>query len=224
VVGSRSRRRGVSVTLLAASGMVLAGLLAAAMPAAAVTTTPFNTNLVRNPGAEIALSNPPWDTFPAGDFTRHKYGPAGFGFPPKSEGRRIGGGTYFFNGGNFDNTYGTCPDAKQDIKLKNIGGAIDNGHVKVQIRAFAATNGAAELTAHFDVTFFNSNHENDNFPVKFIQKHATSTNEVFKTLQGSKVLPKTTRFLQVHLYSTPNDGSFGCQSSWDNISVKLVHV
>ena len=218
MVGSRSRRRGLSATLLASSAIVFAVLLSAAPAAAA--TTPFNTNLVRNPGAEKALANPPWDVFPDGAFVRHKYGPSGFGFPPKSEGTRIGGGVYFFTS-KTDNVFG-CGDAKQDIVLSGIGGKIDTGHVKVAIRAFAATNGAAEMTANFDVQFFNSEHHTvSSFG---LQRHATSTNETYRTLQGSKVLPIHTRILQVHLYQTPSDGSVGCQSSWDNVSVVLLHV
>jgi hypothetical protein len=221
VVGSRSRRRGVSTTLLASSAIVFAVLLSAAPAAAA--TTPFNTNLVRNPGAEKALANPPWDVFPDGAFVRHKYGPSGFGFPPKSEGTRIGGGVYFFTS-KLDNVFNECGDAKQDIVLTGIGGKIDTGHVKVQIRAFAATNGAAEMTANFDLQFFNSEHHTDNIATFGLKRHATSTNETYRTLQGSKVLPKHTRIVQVHLYETPSDGSVGCQASWDNVSVVLLHV
>jgi hypothetical protein len=222
VVGSETRRRW-RVTLLAALTMALAVMVGAALPASAAAT-PYNKNLVRNPGAENALANPPWDTFPEGDFTRHKYGPAGYGFPPKSEGSRIHGGTYFFNGGNYDSAYGTCPDAKQDITLTGIGGAIDSGHVQVRLKGFAATNGAAEATAHLDLQFFNAGHHTDNISSWGLKKAAKSTNETYRTLQGSKVLPNHTRIVQVHLYSTPDDGSYGCQSSWDNIQVVLVHI
>lgn len=189
------------------------------MPAAAATT-PFNTNITRNPGAENGITG--WDVFPSGAFVTHAYGPAGFGFPPKSEGKRIGGGAHFFTS-KTDNVFG-CGDAKQDITLRGIGGAIDNGHVKVQIKGYAATNGAAEMRAHFDLQFFNSEHHTDNISSFGLKKQALSTNETYRTLQGGMVLPAHTRIVQIHLYQTPGDGSVGCQSSWDNISVKLVHV
>jgi hypothetical protein len=220
VVGSRSRRRGLSTTLLASSAIVFAVLLSAAPAAAA--TTPFNTNLVKNGGAENGVNN--WQNFPPSTFKAKSYGPAGYGNPPKSEGNRIGGGAHYFSGGIYNNAYGTCPYAKQDINLTGIGNQIDSGHVKVVLKAYAATNGAAELAAHVDLTFFDAEHHNDGFPTTGIRKSAKSTNETYRALQGSKVLPNHTRILQVYLYSTPYDGSYGCQSAWDKVSVQIQHV
>jgi len=220
VAGSRSLWPGVGRTLLASSAVVVGLLLAAATPAGAATSTPFNTNIARNPGAENGVTG--WDVFPDGAFVAHAYGKSGLGFPPKSEGKRIGGGAHFFTSKE-DSVFG-CGDAQKEIKLKGIGGLIDNGHVKVQLKGFAATNGAAAMTAHLDLQFFNSEHHTDNISSWGIKKHARSTGETYKALQGSMVLPKHTRIVQLHLSQTPSDGTVGCQSSWDKISVVLLHV
>jgi hypothetical protein len=210
------------MTLIAGSAMALAVIVAGALPASA-STTPYNTNLVKNPGAESALANPPWDTFPTGEFLTHKYGPSGFGFPPKSEGQRINGGKRFFDGGAYDSTFGTCPDAHQHIFPSGLGSAIDSGHVKIKFRGYAATNGAANLTANLDVGFYDAHHHSDGFNPQGIYRHVTGTNETYVKLKGSAILPKHTRELDVHLWTGP-DTEDGCQSSWDNISVVLVHV
>jgi hypothetical protein len=223
VVGSTSRKRGLRVMLVAASAMAIAVIIAGALPVSAATT-PLNTNLVKNPGAENALTNPPWDTFPPNDFKRRRYGPAGYGNPPKTEGDRIGGGTYFFSGGLYDNTYGTCPYAKQEIQLTGLGGAIDHGHIQVRLKGYAATSGAAYITAHLELDFFNAQHHTDNLSTSRIQAHATSTNETYHALKVAHVLPANARILSVYLWSSPISGDYGCQSSWDKLSVVLVHV
>lgn len=216
LVGSGTRRRGRRVTLAVSGALMMGVLLVGALPVSAAST-PFNTNLVKNPGAENGLTS--WETFPPNDFKTHKYGPAGFGYPPKAEGQRINGGKHFFDGGIYDTTYGTCPDADQQWKLQGLGGAIDSGHVKVKLHGFAATNGAASLNAHLDLYFRDAN--NHSVAINGITKVASSTNEVYVTLKGSAVLPAHTRILRVHLWS---DGEDGCQSSWDNISVVLKSV
>src|SRR4051812_6734407 len=207
---SRSLRRMWRGTALAASTIALGVLLASALPVAAAST-PFGQNLVKNPGAEHGINN--WDAFPDGAFTAHAYGPSGLGYPPKSEGTRINGGAHFFTSSE-DIVLG-CGEARQDIALQGIGGAIDKGHVKVVLKGYAATNGAAQMTARLDLQFFNSEHHTDNIASWGIKKHATGTHETYTALQGAKVLPKHTRMVQLHLWQTPNDGSVGCQSSWD---------
>ena len=99
-----------------------------------------------------------------------------------------------------------------------------SGHVKIQLKGFAATNGAAEMTAHLDLQFFNSEHHTENISNWGIKQQTTNTNEKYRKLQGAKVLPRNTRIVQLHLSQTPNDGSVGCQSSWDKITVVLLHV
>ena len=128
----------------AIAGVVLVGALFTASPVAAATS--YGTNLVKNGGAENGLTG--WETFPSGDFQVRTYGPAGFGFPAKSQSTKIGGGTHFFYAGTYDNVYGTCADAAETFTLTGIGTAIDTGHVAVRLRGYVATNGAANVRGH----------------------------------------------------------------------------
>jgi hypothetical protein len=218
--GFRSRRRGWGVTLAVAGSVVMGILVGGALPASAAST-PYNSNLVQNAGAENGLGH--WDTFPSGDFKTHKYGPAGHGYPSKQTGNAINGGTYFFDGGPYDNVYGTCGDAQQQWTLQGIGSAIDGGHVKVTLKGYAGTNGASGLHAHLDLYFRNS--QNHSVSSNGITRTAGSTNEKYKLLKGSATLPVHTRILRVHLWTdgSATETSGACQAFWDNISVVLTH-
>ncbi len=217
--GSMSRRRRGPVRLVALAGVLAACVLVTANPLQAAGSTPFGVNLVKNSSAESGLTS--WDTFLA--FKTRKYGASGLGLPSKSASNKIGGGTRFFFSGNYDSTMSQCPEADQTMKLKGIGSAVDGGHVKVSLSAYAGTDGAADIHAHVDLYFRDSN--NHSVSGSDFQKQASSTNEHYKHLTASKVLTPHTRTLRVHLYA---DGSStetgGCYAFWDKVSVKLTHV
>jgi hypothetical protein len=213
---SRTGRRGGAIVAAA-----LAGAMAFASPVAA-TSTPFNTNLVKNGGAENGLIH--WDTFPDGDFQTHAYGKAGLGFPSKATSNNIGGGSRFFYAGLYDNAYGTCGDAQEQFTLTGLNSAIDGGHVKVRFRGYAATNGAASMNAHLDLYFRDAN--NHSVSSNGITKTATSTNELYKHYDVTKLLPRNTRILRVHLWADGDatSSSGDCAAFWDKISVVLLHA
>ena len=218
---STSIRRHVPARALALAGVLIAGALVAATPLEAAASTSYGVNLVQNSGAESGLKH--WETFPDPGFLTVKYGASGLGYPSKSASKHIGGGKHFFTAGQYDNTFNTCPDAQQQIDLSGIGSAIDSGHVKVSLSGYAGTNGAADINAHLDLYF----RDIQNHPVanNGFTKNASSTNEQYKHITASKVLPKHTRILRVHLWA--DGGSTvtgGCQAFWDNISVVLKHV
>ena len=202
------------------AGVLLAGSLVAGMPLEAAASTPFGTNLVRNGGAESGLTH--WDTFLA--FKTHKYGAAHLGYPSTSASHNIGGGNRFFTSGQYDNTFNQCPEAEQTILLTGIGGAIDTGHVKVILSAYAGTNGADHINAHVRLLFRTSGSPHPVAGNDF-HRRASSTNEHYKHLTASKILTKHTRTLILKLQA---DGSStltgGCQAFWDKISIKLKHV
>jgi hypothetical protein len=202
--------------LLVATGLV------AMTPFSAAAATPYGTNLVKNPGAENGINH--WDTFPSGDFRTHRYGASGLGFPSKATRNAIGGGTYFFYAGPYDNGYGTCGDAQQEWTLTGIGPAIDSGHVKATLKGYAGTNGAADLNAHVDLYFRTAN--NHSVSSNGITKKATSTNELYKHINVSKVLSAHTRILRLHLWADGDAtiSSGDCQAFWDKLSVVLTHI
>lgn len=209
------RRSGALVTALLASALFFASPVAAA-------STPYNTNLVKNPGAENGVSH--WETFPPNDFQTHKYGKPGFGFPSKATSNQIGGGTSFFYAGPYDTVYGTCGDAAETFNLTGIGSAVDTGHVKVRLRGYAGTNGAAGIHAHLDLYFRNA--ANHGVSSNGITKTASSTSEHYKHFDVTKLLPKHTRILRIHMWADGNATitSGDCQAFWDNLSVVLTHV
>jgi hypothetical protein len=219
---TRSNRRRFRGRTAAAAGMLLAvGLIAVTPLTATAASIPYNKNLVQNAGAENKLGH--WDTFPSGDFKTHKYGPSGLGFPSASTANSIGGGKRFFYAGLYDEDNGTCADAQQEWKLGSIGSAIDSGHVKAQLKGYEGTNGAAYINAHLDLYFRNaSNHQ---VAKNGITKKVSSTNEAYVHVNKSKVLPKHTRILRVHLWADGDSTVDGdCQAFWDKISVVLTYV
>lgn len=188
------------------------------MPGTASAATPYGTNLVKNPGAENGLAN--WDQF--ADPKTRPYGKGGLGYPSTAERNRIGGGTRMFTAGAYQDAFGGCGDLQQTIRLKDIGGSVDAGRVKVRLKGWMATSGAADLTAHIDLYF----RDKDNHPVAVngITRSATTTNEIYRKVDASRTLPKKTRILRVHLWASGDgvDSGHACEVAWDKISVVLT--
>lgn len=215
-------RRHLPARLTGIAGVLFAVTLLAAAPLQAATPTSYGVNLVRNGGAEHPQNHlASWDTFLA--FKTHKYGASGFGLPSTHASQLIGGGTRFFYSGDYDSANSQCPEADQTITLKGIGSAIDSGHVKVFLSAYAGTSGASDIHAHVDLQFRTANNPE---PVtgKDFHKQANSTSEQYKHITASKVLTPHTRTLRVHLYADGADTVSGCYAFWDKVSVIVKHV
>jgi hypothetical protein len=217
ISGPILRRRRGPVRLLALAGVMAASVLVTANPIQAAGSTQFGVNLVKNSSAESGLTN--WDVFLA--FKTRKYGASGLGLPSKSASNKIGGGKRFFFSGNYDNTFSQCPEVDQEFKLKGIGSAIDSGHVRVFLSAYAGTD-SADITAHVRLQFRDSN--NHSVSGSDFHKRAHSTNEQYKHLTASKILAPHTRDLTVKLQADGPDSNGGCYAFWDKISVKVKHV
>lgn len=213
-------RRHAPTRILALAGTLMAAALVLITPLDVAAATPYGANLVKNAGAESGLSH--WDTF--ANFTTHKYGAPGFGFPSKANAQTFNGGTHFFYSGLYDNGLGTCGDASQEFHLSGIGSAIDSGHVKVFLKGRAGTNGSPQITAHLDLYFRNS--ENHQVASNGITRSVSGTNEKMKAISASKILSRKTRILRVHLWADGDAtiSSGDCAAFWDKISVVIKHV
>jgi hypothetical protein len=222
IVSFRTHRRPRMGRVLVLTGILAAALFVTASPLMASASTPYGTNLVKNGGAQDGLGF--WETFPPDDFQTHEYGPGGLGFPSQGAAQAIQGGTEFFYAGPYDTGYGTCGSAQQQWRLKGIGPAIDSGHVKITLKGYAGTNGAADLNAHLDLYFRDS--ENHSVSSNGITKTVSSTNEQYQRISASTTLPKKTRILRVNLWADGDAtvSSGDCQAFWDNVSVVLKRV
>jgi len=213
-------RLSFSVVLAMAALVLSVGSVSAA-------NTPFNANLVKNPGAEagsnsndgsVGVPIPHWEGISDSHFTVVPYGATNF--PTKAEGNRIGGGKQFFTAGTYDTVYGECDDVSQSIFLTGLNSKIDGHHVKVVLSAWVATFDSQTDNAIVRMTIGD---DSNNFLGTLKLPTQTATNGKFKHLTASKVLPAKTRELTVKLQETVHQGNF-CDAYFDNISVKLVQV
>ena len=213
-----TRRVGLAATL-AVIGLTFTF---AVMPAAAVTRTPYNMNLVKNPSFEAGsatggyrwIAVPYWQTY--GKMTVVKYG-APNGFPTLAEGARISGGKKFF-------TMGTPPDgsttcfavALQTIKIRGRAAAIDAGKVYVDFQAYLGTYDSQPDTAIAELFFYDSA---GNFVADGFKFSATQTDGHMLRNIGRRVVPSGTRLARIRLMSKNTQGY--CDAYFDRVSVVL---
>jgi hypothetical protein len=213
----RSGGRG-PVRHLAILAAAAATVLALAPAAASAASTPFGVNLVKNASFEHGLSG--WETFETPVVRR--YSPATGGFPSPAQSARIGGGAHFLYLGANDVT--GCPDVRQSLFLKGIAGAIDSGHVKVQLRGSVATQGGASFNAHFDLYFRTAN--NHGVSSNGITRSVSQSNQQYVSFKITKKLVPGTRLLGLHLWADGDDPSTtgDCPAFYDKLSVVLLHA
>lgn len=203
---------------LALTGL-LAAMVVALLPSTAAAATPYGTNLVKNPGAENGLTS--WSGF--NDPATRTYGAGGQGYPSTQQRNRISGGSRMFTAGQFVPAFGACGELEQTIRLKGIGGAIDAGNVKVRLKGWMATSGAADLTANVLLLFRDA--ENHSVAVNGISASATTTNEVYRSVDKGRKLPTGTRILRLKLFASGSGVDGGaCEVAWDKLSVVISRV
>jgi hypothetical protein len=193
----------------------------AVMPAAAVTRTPFNTNLVKNASFEAgsatggyrAIAVPSWQTL--WNMTVVKYG-APNGFPTLAEGQRIAGGKKFFTMGNPASSNSGCYEdgATQTIHIRNRNYAIDAGMVDVTFRAYMGTYDSQSDTAV--ATLYA---ESDSTQRELITLNVTQTNSRMVSKSATARLPYGTRTLIAVLWAQNTQGY--CDAYFDRVSVVL---
>lgn len=211
------RRAGTLVAALAAATL-------AASPVGAASSTPYGTNLVKNPGAQEGsasgngngvVSIPRWDTFL--NFTVVRYGTSGF--PSTRRGNAIGGSTKFFSAGRYDPAYGQCGDAEQVITLRGRSSLIDSGRIRVSFSGKVAASGDA--VAHLDLLFRDSN--NHSVGSNGIQRTVQGSGSRFRSIAASRILPKGTRKLRVKMWADDVESGY-CKAYFDNIRVRIYKV
>jgi hypothetical protein len=214
----RTRRVGLAATL-AVIGLTFAFV---ATPAVAVTRTPYNTNLIKNPSFEAGsatggyrwISVPYWSTY--GKMTVVKYG-APNGFPSLAEGARISGGKKFFTMGTPPNGSTTCSAvALQSIPIRRRAAAIDAGRVQIDFRLYMGTYDSQPDTA---VAIVNAYASSGALIDETMRISTTQTNGEMRGLGGRNRLPAGTRTLRVLLLSQNTQGY--CDAYFDRIRLVL---
>lgn len=212
-----TKRAGTTTTLIAIAAL-------AASPVSAASTTPYDTNLVHNPGAQQgsasssggrAVDIPHWDTF--ANMTVVRYGTSGF--PSKRRGNAIDGGTKFFSAGRLDTGLGQCGQAEQVIRLHGRSSIIDSGRIKARLWGKVAASGDA--VAHLDLLFRDS--RNHSVGSNGIQRTVEGSGSSFRTISASRTLPEGTRILRVKLWADGADSGY-CKAYFDNIRVTISRV
>ncbi|MEO6207443.1 MAG: hypothetical protein ABIP77_05770 [Candidatus Limnocylindrales bacterium] len=212
------RLRQLSVLALA----VVAGAIGAATPAfAASNPTPFDVNLVRNPGFEdgvgttgySSVSIPHWDTLGT-NATVVKYGSPEF--PTRAEADRIGGGRKFLACGP-DETDGI---AGQLVRVQGRRNAIDGGHVRVTLKArlagYADQNDIGRVWIRF------TSPESVDLGTLYLSD-VSGTDNRFVSRSASRIVPVGTTHMYVYAQGLRYDGAY-CDAYFDNIRLILKHV
>jgi hypothetical protein len=221
--GATARRRVHRRLVLIASLAISAATVAwSVSPVAAVTPTPFNTNLVKNPGFEAgaaspngytAVTVPNWTTPQLG--TVVAYGTAG-GFPTKAESNRINGGKKFFASGPHGPTL--CGWAEQTIPVVGRNTRIDSGHLKITVRGLLGTYDSQTDTASVQTFFL----DNGGQAISELEFHRSKTNGKLQPGFISVVVPEATRSILIRLWADNTEGY--CDAYFDKISVKLSKI
>lgn len=191
--------------------------------ASATTVTPYNKNLILNPGFELGLASdgyhsvsvPGWIVKP--NATVVAYGTAG-GFPTLAEGHRISGGNQFFTTGWRANYYDYCGRAIQDIFIHGRDTAIDSGRVAVVFSGRLGTYAMQPDTAFLGMSTMDGA---AGFTGETVLRQTQTNGELFH-LSKTVVLKPGTREIRIDLDVEHAAGY--CDAYFDRISVKLIRV
>jgi hypothetical protein len=214
----RGRRAGILTALLATATL-------AASSVSAASSTPYGTNLIRNPGAQDGSASssgngvvaiPRWDTYL--NMTVVRYGTSGF--PSRARSNAFGGSSKFFSAGRLDTGLGQCGEAEQVIKLKGRSSLIDRGRIRVHLTARVAASGQAR--ARVDLFFRDSNNHQVNGS-NGIRKSLEGSGTSFRQLSGSRTLPAGTRTLRLKLWADGVSSGY-CKAYFDNLRVTITKV
>jgi hypothetical protein len=231
-------RRGLRTALI--SGALL--MLVAAAPAQAGSTTPYNKNLVANPGAEdgdasatgySAVTIPGWTavgtpTVIAYGMARQYPSPLEIEFPALPN---FGGQQFFASGPAGQNPQPSaahdavrrrCGILSQTITINGRDAAIDAGLVRVVLKAYVATRGRQPDTAHVSLVFRDALGRvlttRNSGPLA--APSITETRDHFRLVSASRIVPRSTRMVRVTLSASNAVGY--CDAYFDNIRVTLA--
>jgi hypothetical protein len=203
-------------SLAASVGTVLAATaLLATGPVSAGTPTPYNANLVRNPGAQAGIpgtSVPRWEEDDGFEVIR--YGDPGA--PSKAHGDSFTGGTQLFSTGEYDTTFDLCPDALQFITISGRNRAIDAGNVRLRLKARLGTadpSHVASVTLQF--------RDGNNHAIgSLMTLGPVSTSNTLVARSRSRIVPRKARILRVQLQGGLEAPD--CKAYFDKIDVRIV--
>jgi hypothetical protein len=201
--------------------LVVSGLAISAMPAAAVTRTPYNTNLVKNSGFEMGSASvdgsqpvavPGWTT--SLNTTVVAYGTPGF--PTKHDSAQFGGRHQFLTLGQADSEH-QCGQAVQTIALRGRAADIDASAIRIWFKARVGTSASEPDLTGLSYRFVPAPSEGNSsadFDV------TTSGSMEFEG--QSQILPPGTRSIEIVISATDTDGS--CAAYFDKVKVVLLHA
>jgi hypothetical protein len=214
----RKHRAALVVALL-----VAAGTLAIGTPATAVTATPYETNLVKNSGAEKGTAGDGYQLYPIPGwhkaepaFTVANYGAPGL--PNMEEAQRIGGSRHFFTCGDGV----AANDLWQRIPITGRNAAIDSGHVRATFSVRIATYVNSPDHGSATLTFETGGSPSVLFDSLYTGE-LTGTQTRFVMLSNSLVVPAGTRQMYVYLDGARVSGNY-CDAYFDNVKVELHHI
>jgi hypothetical protein len=197
--------------------------------AAAVTRTPFDTNLLKNGGAEAGNAShdgqssveiPKWTKSGTGKFTVVKYGTAGF--PTLDEAVRIAGREQLFTAGPAVGQQ--CGFAYQSVAIKGRGKAIDAGNVAAVLRARIGTGGNAADPAVLLKMVLLPKDVLPLTPGREFSTHQTETQgllEPSEPLSGT-LLPGERQIVVFLAMDTTNPNGY-CDAYFDKVNLQIVH-
>ena len=207
--------------LAAFTALAMAATVLASSPVAAAPATPYDHNLVRNPGAEADIGGDgtsgvaPAHWQPNSPFTVVVYGTPNF--PTKAESRRIDGGKNFFSCGPGSSSY-----AKQGITIHGRQAAIDGGHVKAALSVLVAGYGKQGDRGRATLDFV----DNELIIGTIHTSWVSATHGRFVLKSKARRVPTGTDSLSVTLQGqrdAVNGGAY-CDAEFDNVKVVLKHV
>jgi hypothetical protein len=182
-------------------------------PAAAAGPTPYDKNLVKNPGAEAGgpgANVPSWETDT--DFAAVAYGSAGA--PTKKQGKDIDGGKQLFSTGPYSVNFDACGSATQFITIEKRDRDIDTGKVRVTLEAYLGTKTKAD-SATVTLQFRDGN--NHQIGSKQLTLGPVGTKLKLVLDSASSIVPAKTREFRVQLLGDPVEQT--CDAFFDNVSV-----
>jgi hypothetical protein len=217
-----------------AGWVVIASVLllhGSALPVSAANTA-FDTNLVKNPGAEAGsaahtgspgdptvVAIPKWSSTAGTHFTVVEYGAAG-GYPTAAEGNRINGGDQFFAAG-LKTSANQCNFLQQNIELVGRDTLINSDSVRADLSAWIATFDSQPDAGAVSVRFLSANANTlGGFSTAVVRK----TNGVFQHVTASMVVPRQTHVLKVVLSGVGTPSGAECDAYFDRISVKIHRI
>ena len=213
--------------LVLATGLLGSLAVVGVAPTAAITATPFDTNLIKNGGFEAGVGGdgtqstiiPNWLLLYPQVATVVAYGSPG-GFPTRAESRRIGGGDNFLSCGPNTSTTGV----RQARTIIGRDSLIDQGRILLTVKARIATYDGQADYGYIQVGG-KSTQDPGSHLWNWTSPSITATNGRFKQVLFATIVPAQTRYIDVWLIGVRPDGSGPyCDAYFDKVSMVIKKI